>query len=47
MNHYNGNRTYVPRHADIDTDLSLLICSKKLSIDFYNDTLKSIGEFRK
>ena len=21
INHHNGNRTYVPRHADIDTDL--------------------------
>jgi hypothetical protein len=26
MNHLNGNRTYVPRHADIDTDLCTLIC---------------------
>ena len=31
MNHHNGNRTYVPRHADIDTDLCILIC-KQLEI---------------
>jgi len=31
MNHHNGNRTYVPRHADIDTDLCMLIC-KQLDI---------------
>jgi len=31
MNRLNGNRTYVPRHADIDTDLCMLIC-KQLDI---------------
>ena len=31
MNHYNGNRTNVPRHVDIDTDLCMLIC-KQLDI---------------
>ena len=31
MNHLNGNRTFVPRHAEIDTDLCLLIC-KQLDI---------------
>jgi hypothetical protein len=25
MNHSNGNRTYIPRHVDIDTDLCMLI----------------------
>jgi len=31
MNHNNGNRTFIPRHADIDTDLCMLIC-KQLDI---------------
>ena len=30
-NHINGNCTYIPRHADIDTDLCILIC-KQLDI---------------
>jgi len=31
INHLNANRTYVPRHADIDTDLCAIIC-KQLDI---------------
>ena len=31
MNHLNGNRTFVPRHSDIDSDLCVLIC-KQLDI---------------
>ena len=31
INHSNGNRTFIPRHADIDTDLRMLIC-KQLNI---------------
>jgi len=30
-NHINGNRTCIPRHADIDRDLCVLIC-KQLGI---------------
>jgi len=30
-NHFNGKRTYIPRHSDIDTDLCMLIC-KQLEI---------------
>jgi len=28
INHLNGNRTYIPRHADIDTDLCAFICKQ-------------------
>jgi hypothetical protein len=31
MNHDNGNKTYIPRHAAIDDDLCDLIC-KQLGI---------------
>jgi predicted RNA binding protein YcfA (HicA-like mRNA interferase family) len=31
INHINGNYTYVPRHADIDTRLCMEIC-KQLDI---------------
>ena len=31
MNHINGKRTLIPRHADIDNDLCVLIC-KQLDI---------------
>jgi hypothetical protein len=31
INQINGKRTFVPRHADIDTDLCFLIC-KQLDI---------------
>ena len=31
INHLNGNRTVIPRHTDIDTDLCALIC-KQLGI---------------
>jgi len=31
MNHHTGKCTFVPRHADIDTDLCMLIC-KQLEI---------------
>ena len=31
MNHLNGNRSYIPRHMEIDTELCLLIC-KQLDI---------------
>ena len=31
MNHFNGKRTLIPRHTDIDTDLCNLIC-KQLDI---------------
>ena len=28
VNHLNGKSTFVPRHADIDTDLCMLICKQ-------------------
>jgi hypothetical protein len=31
MNHNNDNRTFIPHHADMDTDLCMLIC-KQLDI---------------